>query len=64
VLKNPSYNYYIHTSPCDGKDYPHFHWHIEIIPRTSTWAGFELSTGVEVSAIEPERASEFLKKVR
>lgn len=61
-LEEPSYNYYLHTSPCDGKDYPHFHWHIEILPKTSIWAGFELSTGVEISAIEPERAAEFLRK--
>lgn len=64
VLCEPSYNYYLNTSPCDGKDYPHFHWHIEIIPRTSTWAGFELSTGVEISAIEPERAANFLRKAK
>ncbi len=62
VLGKPSYNFYLQTSPCDGKDYPYFHWHIEILPRTSTWAGFELSTGVEVSAIEPERAAEYLRK--
>lgn len=60
-LGDPSYNFYIHTSPCDGKDYPHYGWHIEILPKTSTWAGFELSTGIEISAIEPEKAAEFLR---
>jgi UDPglucose--hexose-1-phosphate uridylyltransferase len=63
ALKDPAYNFYLHTSPCDGKDYPHYHWHIEIIPRTSIWAGFELSTGIEVSTIEPETAAEYLKKI-
>lgn len=62
ALGNPDYNFYIHTSPCDGKDYPYFHWHIEILPKTSTWAGFELSTGIEISTIEPEVAAEFLRK--
>lgn len=61
ALDDPAYNFYIHTSPCDGKDYPHYHWHIEILPRTSVWAGFELSTGIEVSSIEPEKAAEFLR---
>ncbi|HPN96480.1 MAG TPA: HIT domain-containing protein, partial [Candidatus Moranbacteria bacterium] len=61
ALDNPPYNFYIHTAPCDGKDYPHYHWHIEILPRTSIWAGFELSTGVEVSTIIPEEAAGFLK---
>jgi UDPglucose--hexose-1-phosphate uridylyltransferase len=62
ALDDPAYNFYIHTSPCDGKDYPHYHWHIEILPRTSIWAGFELSTGIEVSSIEPEKAAEYLRK--
>ena len=62
ALNDPPYNFYIHTSPCDGKDYSHFHWHIEILPHTSTWAGFELETGIEVSTIQPEAAAEFLRK--
>lgn len=60
-LGDPSYNFYVHTAPCDGKDYPHYGWHIEILPHTSTWAGFELSTGIEISVIEPEAAAEFLR---
>ena len=61
ALNNPPYNFYIHTAPCDGKDYPHFHWHIEILPHTATWAGFELETGIEISTIQPEVAVEYLK---
>lgn len=63
ALEDPAYNFYIHTSPCDGKDYPHYHWHIEILPRTSVWAGFELSTGIEISTIQPEVAAEYLRKI-
>ena len=59
-LGDPPYNFYIHTAPCDGKDYPHYQWHIEILPHTATWAGFELSTGIEISAIQPEAAAEYL----
>ncbi|NTV41053.1 MAG: galactose-1-phosphate uridylyltransferase [Candidatus Moranbacteria bacterium] len=62
ALNDPPYNFYINTSPCDGKDYPHFHWHIEILPHTSIWAGFELETGVEISTIQPEAAAEYLRK--
>jgi len=61
TTNNVPYNFYIHTSPCDGKDYPHYHWHIEILPRTSNWAGFELETGIEISMIEPEKAAKALK---
>lgn len=62
VVNNPPFNFYIHTSPCDGKDYRRYHWHIEILPHTSTWAGFELETGVEISVIQPEVAAESLRK--
>ncbi len=62
VLNEPAFNFYLHTSPCDGKDYPHFHWHIEILPKTSIWAGFELSTGIEIAAVAPETAAEDLRK--
>lgn len=62
ALNDPPYNFYIHSAPCDGKDYPHYHWHIEILPHTSTWAGFELDTGIEISTIQPEVAAEFLRK--
>lgn len=60
-LGNPAYNFYLHTAPCDGKDYPHYRWHFEILPRTSIWGGFELSNGIEVSTIQPEKAAEFLR---
>lgn len=62
ALGDPSYNFYIHTAPCDGKDYPHFHWHIEILPHTGIWAGFELQTGIEISTIQPEVAAEHLRE--
>lgn len=60
-LNDPPYNFYIHTAPCDGKDYPHYQWHIEILPHTAVWAGFELSTGIEISTIQPEKAAEYLR---
>lgn len=60
-LNDPAYNFYIHTAPCDGREYPHYQWHIEILPHTGTWAGFELSTGIEVSTIQPEAAAEYLR---
>lgn len=61
-LDDPAYNFYLHTSPCDGQDYYYYHWHIEILPKTSIWAGFELATGIEISAVRPEEAADFLRK--
>lgn len=61
-LGDPPFNFYLNTAPCDGREYPHYRWHIEILPKTSVWAGFELSTGIEVSTIEPEKAAEYLRE--
>ncbi|MDD5551583.1 MAG: galactose-1-phosphate uridylyltransferase [Candidatus Pacebacteria bacterium] len=61
-LQDPSYNFFLHTAPCDGKDYSHYHWHFEILPKTDIPAGFELGTGIEICTIEPERAAEHLRK--
>lgn len=62
-LENPAYNFYIRTAPCEGRLYPHYRWHIEIIPRTAIWAGFELAAGIEISSLEPEKAAQFLRTV-
>lgn len=61
-LNDPPYNFYLHTAPSDGRNYAFYHWHITIIPKTEIWAGFELSTGIEISTIEPEIAADYLKK--
>lgn len=64
-LNDPDYNFYIHTAPVkDDTDWHHYHWHMEILPKTGIWAGFELGTGVEISIIEPEKAAEFLRKMK
>ena len=63
LLNDVAYNFYLHTSPCDGRDYHFFHWHFEILPKTSTWAGFELSTGIEINAVSPEQAAEELRGI-
>jgi len=61
-LNNPAYNFYLHTAPCDGRDYPYYHWHWTILPKTATWAGFELGARMEISTIEPEKAAEYLRQ--
>lgn len=61
-LNDPPYNFYLHTSPCDKKKYPFYHWHFTILPKTATWAGFEMGVRMEISTIEPERAAEYLRR--
>lgn len=61
-LSDPSYNFYLHTAPCDGKKYDYYHWHWTILPKTATPAGFEIGTRMEISTIEPEKAAQYLRK--
>lgn len=64
-LKSPDYNFFIHTSPTnDHKTFHHYHWHLEIVPKTGIWAGFEIGTGIEISTIAPEDAAQFLRKIK
>lgn len=62
-LNDPAYNFFIHTAPADGKDHGHYHWHFEILPKTSTWAGFELGAGIEISTVQPEEAAKYLREI-
>lgn len=61
-LDNPDYNFYLHNSPCEEKEYDFYHWHWTIMPKTSIWAGFEIGSGMEISTIEPEKAAEYLRQ--
>ena len=62
ALGYPAYNFYLHTAPCDGKNYDYYHWHWTIVPKTGIWAGFEIGTRMEISTIEPEKAAQYLRK--
>lgn len=64
-LGDPDYNFFLHTGPTKNtKEFNHYHWHFEILPKTAIWAGFEIGTGIEISVITPEGAAVFLKKIK
>jgi len=56
VLPGVGFNLVIHSSS-EKKTTKQIHWHIEVYPRASSWAGLELGTGVFVSEISPETAA-------
>lgn len=63
-LKNPPYNFYIHTNAARQSSNPFFHWHLEVVPRLGVWGGFELGGGFPIDVISPEKCANFLKKVK
>jgi UDPglucose--hexose-1-phosphate uridylyltransferase len=59
ALADPPYNVVVHTAPTTG-DAP-YHWWIEVVPRVSVVAGFEVGTGVMVNTTAPESAAATLR---
>lgn len=62
-LQNPSFNFFLHTAPAiKNLDYGHYHWHFEILPKTSVFGGFDIGTGIDIITVAPETAAAILKK--
>lgn len=65
ALGDPAYNFFIHTAPAaQTKEFDHYHWHLEILPKTAVWAGFEISTGIDISTVAPEYAAKILRNTK
>jgi UDPglucose--hexose-1-phosphate uridylyltransferase len=61
-LGNPAYNLVLHEAPLRDRGEDYWHWHIEILPRLATAAGFELGTGIWINTVVPEAAAEYLRE--
>jgi UDPglucose--hexose-1-phosphate uridylyltransferase len=55
----PELNLWVRTAP-HGAD--QFGWHVDIAPRLTIKAGFELGTGVDINIYPPERAAADLRE--
>jgi len=60
-LNDPDLNFFVHDAPLDNKNQQHHHWHIEVTPRTSTDAGFEFSTGIQINIVDPDNAAAIIR---
>lgn len=61
-LRNSPYNFNLHIAPCNQETADGFHWHLDIVPRLTTAAGFEMGTGIYINATRPEDAASFLRE--
>ena len=61
VLRDPPYNFMLHTAPLRDAPVESFHWHLEIIPKLTKVAGFEWGSGFYINPIPPEDAAEALR---
>ncbi|MGE0067434.1 MAG: hypothetical protein AB7T48_08780 [Solirubrobacterales bacterium] len=55
----PELNLWVRTAPRGSES---FHWHVDIAPRLTIKAGFELGTGVDINIYPPERAASDLRE--
>ncbi len=61
ALDNPHFNYMIHTSTIGNEEDPHYHWHIRIVPRLTTLAGFEMGSGIYINPALPEETAKVMR---
>ncbi|MGD9735929.1 MAG: hypothetical protein AB7V58_10030 [Solirubrobacterales bacterium] len=55
----PELNLWVRTAPRGAEQ---FHWHVDIAPRLTIKAGFELATGIDINVYPPERAAADLRE--
>lgn len=63
-LNNPDFNVILQTAPVEYEDASYYHWHIQILPRLTLQAGFELGSGIYVNSALPEQTAQFLREVQ
>jgi UDPglucose--hexose-1-phosphate uridylyltransferase len=61
ALNRPPFNFVLHTSPVTDQDLEYYHWHIEILPKLTRVAGFEIGSGFYINPTPPEDAAQYLR---
>lgn len=63
-LDNPDFNLTVDMAPRGDEDKEYFMWHVRILPRLATAAGFEMGSGMSINTVLPEDAAAFLREGR
>jgi UDPglucose--hexose-1-phosphate uridylyltransferase len=63
-LADPHFNLTIDTVPRGEEDAEYFLWHIQILPRLTKRAGFEMGSGMSINTVLPEQAAALLREVK
>jgi UDPglucose--hexose-1-phosphate uridylyltransferase len=59
---DPDFNLVVASAPANEEEKPFFLWHIKVLPRMSTAAGFELGSGMCINTVAPEEAAASLRE--
>lgn len=60
---DPDYNLVLRSAPAHEETKPFFLWHLQVLPRTTTPAGFELGSGMAINPLPPEQAAAAMREV-
>ncbi len=60
-LGNPDFNYIVHSAPIEDEDKDYYIWHIQVLPRLTLQAGFELGSGMYINVALPEETAAFMR---
>jgi UDPglucose--hexose-1-phosphate uridylyltransferase len=63
LLGDPDFNLVI-QSQGPGRDVPHLHWYLSVVPRVALLAGFEIGTGMYINPSIPRERAAALRAVR
>lgn len=63
ALDRPPFNFVVHTAPVVDGDLEYYHWHIEIMPKLTRVAGFEIGSGFYINPTPPEDAAQYLREI-
>jgi UDPglucose--hexose-1-phosphate uridylyltransferase len=61
-LGDPDFNFIIHIAPIVEVNKDYYLWHIQILPRLATIAGFELGSGIYISTMLPEQSAAVIRE--
>jgi UDPglucose--hexose-1-phosphate uridylyltransferase len=63
IVPDGAYNLLLRTSGWQERGDDWCHWRLELVPRTTAFAGLELAAGLFINPIAPERAASKLRSI-
>ncbi|MEZ5355069.1 MAG: galactose-1-phosphate uridylyltransferase [Bryobacteraceae bacterium] len=64
LLNDPDFNFVIHSAPVGEEDEEYFCWHLQIVPRLTQIAGFEIGSGMYITTASPEQTARAMREWR
>lgn len=61
-LGNPDFNFIVHSAPIEDENKDYYLWHIQILPRLTAIAGFELGSGIYITTMLPEESAAVMRE--